>query len=974
MSIFAQFLIIMLNRESVYMKKIFLSVVLFFLSLALWAVPASPYPFDVTLPDGSTMTVKLVGDEYHAYYTTEDGVPLRRLENGFFVEDPTIVEQSIQIAAQRRSAAVHPNAKATQFPLSGDPKSLVLLVEFQDKAFTEKLEDFDKLLNEVGYSYNGATGSCRDYFIAASDSVFQPHFDVFGPFTLGHDMAYYGAEEGDSHDKDPYSMVIEACQIAAENGVNFADYDLDNDDVLDNVFIYYAGHNQAEGASSNTIWPHKSDVSWRNVKVDGKRLATYACTSEYSGSGGTRRASIGTFCHEFGHVLGLPDLYDTDYKYYTVSNWDIMCSGNYNNNGNTPPTYSSYERFFLGWLQPEQLLEKGQYFLNPIQLSNSAYLIATDSHNMIGANPSPKEFFMLEYRTKTGWDTYLPGQGMLVWHIDYSAAAWANNTPNNGPNFLRIHLEEANGILWNQRSAGENGKSSDPYPGTQNVTTFVPELHDGTRLIDQNVFDIVESDGWISFIYQSIGNVKMSTDIHDLSITTTVSDSKKIVDWNPQSFMLTAQDLNIDTITFTTKGNFYVAVGEECPKTSSSGWAKTLHYKVPADVSTHKVWVSYLPNKQSCDETISNLTISTLGATIPIVLHGYSPRPTYITTPNVLPATKITPYSFRLSWEPVEDAVQYYLTLYQVADGDATYRQDFEDFSSFDAINEQGWESNVNRTTTSAKSDGTKALYFKNTGEYIISEEYMAPLQSISFWVHAFFSDSVKTGYLDLDVWDGSEWISQPEHRVNISSSTKNTIVTLDFESDIQYTRVRLTYTDIGGSGIAFDAFKATCTSQITYVYRGKDLAIDAFTYDSNASSYEITGLNANATYYCSMQSSDVTKGCEEHISPMSEPIEIKTLEVQEGDKKEENRIPLVIDYTNYDKPTPIVYLDEPIMGRLLNVYNVDGTLICSIPVHNGVAEYVIPTNNLQSGKLYLIKYLVNGKIKRKQGWAKFIL
>ena len=227
---------------------------------------------------------------------------------------------------------------------------------------------------------------------------------------------------------------------------------------------------------------------------------------------------------------------------------------------------------------------------------------------------------------------------------------------------------------------------------------------------------------------------------------------------------------------------------------------------------------------------------------------------------------------------------------------------------------------------------------------------------------------------LDLDVWDGSEWISQPENRVNISSSTKNTIVTLDFESDIQYTRVRLTYTDIGGSGIAFDAFKATCTSQITYVYRGKDLAIDAFTYDSNASSYEITGLNANATYYCSMQSSDVTKGCEEHISPMSEPIEIKTLEVQEGDKKEENRIPLVIDNTNYDKPTPIVYLDEPIMGSLLNVYNVDGTLICSIPVHNGVAEYVIPTNNLQSGKLYLIKYLVNGKIKRKQGWAKFIL
>lgn len=951
------------------MKKIVLTTTLFLLSLTLFAVPATPYPFDVTLPDGTTITVRLVGDEYHAYYTTLDGTPLRRLDNGYFVEDQTVKEQFPAIASARRNAAIRPRANATTYPLTGTPKSLVLLVGFKDLPFAQKLEDFNALLNESGYAYNNATGSCRDYFIAASDSIFQPQFDVYGPFALSENMECYGKEEGDSHDRNPYQMVIEACQLAADSGVDFDEYDTDNDGVLDNVFIYYAGYNQAEGASSNTIWPHKSNVSWKDVRVDGKLLATYACTSEYSGNGGTRRASIGTFCHEFGHVLGLPDLYDTDYKYYTVSNWSIMCSGNYNNNGRTPPTYSAYERFYLGWLKPQQLLEKGQYFLQPMQTSNEAYLIADGTHNLLGSSPSPKEFFMLEYRTKTGWDAYLPGQGMLVWHIDYSAAAWAENYPNNGPDFLRIHLEEANGITWKDRTNSDSGRASDPYPGTQNVTSFVPKLHDGTRLSNQNIFEIAENEGWISFIYQSIGDVKMSADVHELSLTTTVSDSKKIVDWHPQSFRLTAQDLNNDTIVLTTKGNFYVAIGDECPKSRNEGWSRALTYSVPTDVTSHTVWVSFIPNKQSCEETTGSLTISTLGATVPVVLHGYSPRPIYVTTPTVLPATNITPYSFRLAWEPVNDAVQYYITLYQVADGASTFRQDFEQFNSFDAIKEQGWESNINRTTTSAKADGVKSLYFKNTGEYIVSEEYMAPLQSISFWVNAFFSDSLTAGYLDFEAWNGTKWIALPEIRAEILSSIKNTTVTVDFDTDVQYTRIRISYTDIGGAGIALDAFRATCARQITYIYRGKELAIDAYTYDSNSSFYEVTGLSTNTTYYCSMQSSDITKGCEEHISPLSEPIEIKTIEVQEGNEGE-NRLPIAIDE---ETKTPIIYLSNPTLGSVLNVYNVSGVLVCSVPVYNAVTEYAIPTGKLQSGNLYLVKYIEAGKMKRKQAWAKFV-
>ena len=248
------------------MKKILTCLFAIALSLPLWAVTASPYPFEVTQPDGTTIMVKLVGDEHYAYYTTVDGTPLRRLDTGFFVEDQSVADEFPTIAAQRRSAAIRPRQEIGGFPLTGSPKSLVLLVGFEDLPFEQSRDDFYKLLNESGYSYNGATGSCRDYFIAASDSLFQPQFDVYGPFTVPGKMADYGAEEGSSHDKNPQLMVIQACILAAESGVDFSQYDTDYDGVLDNVFIYYAGHNQAEGADKNTIWHERTLYK---VPVDG---------------------------------------------------------------------------------------------------------------------------------------------------------------------------------------------------------------------------------------------------------------------------------------------------------------------------------------------------------------------------------------------------------------------------------------------------------------------------------------------------------------------------------------------------------------------------------------------------------------------------------------------------------------------------------------------------------------------------------
>ena len=958
------------------MKRILFCLCAIAFSVSLWAVTATPYPFTVTQPDGTTITVRLHGDEYHSYYTTEDGTPLRRLTNGFFVEDYTVKENFASTAAQRRAATIRPREEATKFPLTGSPKSLVLLVGFKDLPFEQSLEDFNKLLNQPGYDYNGATGSCRDYFIAASDSVFQPQFDVYGPFTVDGNMADYGAENGNSHDTDPYSMVIDACAAAADNGVDFDQYDTDNDGVLDNVFIYYAGHNQAEGGPANSIWPHKASVAWRNAKVDGKYLATYACTSEYSGSAGTRRASIGTFCHEFGHVLGLPDLYDTEYKYYTVSNWSIMCSGNYNNNGRTPPTYSAYERFFLGWLAPEQLNEKGIYSMEPLLESNQAYLIADKPHNLNGANPNPSEFFILEYRTKTGWDTYLPGSGMLVWHIDYLASAWYQNTLNDGPDFLRIHLEEANGISWNQRKNGENGRTSDPYPGTNNVISFTPKLHDGTVLSDQNVLAITDNNTWLSFVYKGLGNIKLSTDVQNITLTTTISDSRKIVDWEPQPFVLTAEGLNDSIITLTTsKGNFLFAVADKAPAYSSKEWKKSTTIVTQDSNIVRTVWVSYKPSQQNCDATTATINIATTGATATVGLTGYSPRPVYITTPVLKPVTNITANSFRVSWNPVEDAVLYYLTLFQSQEGEASFVQGFENFNNYDAIKDAGWESNINRTTTSAKAEGTKSLYFKNTGDQITSEIYQAPITNISFWVNAFSTNVTEVGYIDIEAWNGTEWVTSNQWRITISRTHKNKWFTIDFTPEDNYTQFRLTFTDNGGAGAALDAFTATCSRNITYIYKGKDLAVDAWS-DETMCYYDFTNLQENSTYYFTIQSSDLTKGCEEHISPAAESIEVKTATTSDDKDKDKNKnqLPIVIDTINYDAPTHIVYLSNPKTGNELCIYNAQGKIVYTCPTFDGQTEYIIPVEQLQKGTLYVIKYITNDKIRRREGWVKFIL
>lgn len=512
----------------------------------LKAVKAYPYPLEIKQPDGSYLTVQLHGDESFHYKTTTDGYKIQKNKAGFYVytekdnlgrlsagkiiaknpekrtieekrylsELPDISAESLITYTDNRMAVSQANAPAglSGFPRTGSPRSLVILVNFSDTVFkiTNPKTAYTRLLNEAGYADNGGTGSSKDYFQSASNGKFSPQFDVVGPFNLPKPMSYYGKNMlSNDNDTLAVQMVVDACTAANAGGVDFTLYDTDGDTYIDNVFIYYAGHNEAEGGSDNSIWPHRWVVQRgsnyfgtpNSVKFDGKTVFGYACTSELRGSTGTNMCGIGTFTHEFGHVIGLVDLYHTKTSgKKTLDFWDIMDVGVYLNAGRTPPTYSAYERFYLGWLTPQQVSSPSDLTLYPLSQSKTAltntagqsYLFSQTTHNLSASAPAPAEFFITEYRKKTGWDTYLPGEGMLFWHIDYLQTAWDDNSVNaytgtsqSATDHMRVYLQPLSGQTTTPGTAFTSG-------------SFTPTTWQGTD-INRGITEITKTSDKIDF-------------------------------------------------------------------------------------------------------------------------------------------------------------------------------------------------------------------------------------------------------------------------------------------------------------------------------------------------------------------------------------------------------------------------------------------------------------------------------------------
>lgn len=456
------------------MKKIILGIAALGAASMTWAAPARPGLFAYTQPDGERIMITMTGDEYGHRIFNADGVELADDGTGqLVVASGVSLQREGEPRLKRKSANMpmrisagesgfNPGICPSSFPAKGEGRALVVLVEYQDKKFDcdDPYDYFSRMLNEEGFSTYGATGSARDFFIENSMGQFRPQFDVYGPLTLQYTYMHYGRNNSWGDDKAPEEMAIEACQ-QLDDIVDFNDYDLDGDGFIDNVFVFYAGQGENSGGNTGTVWPHSADISdLRNdiYEFDGVRLNHYACSNETMDFGsGQRPDGIGTFVHEFSHVIGLPDLYSTVYNNaFTPGEWSTLDMGPYNNEGLTPPYYSAYERFALGWMEPEWLTA-GHKTLEAVNVSNKAYFIPTDSGD---------EYYLLECRVQQGNDLYIPGEGMLIWHVDYDWQAWYDNTVNNVRNHQRVDLVEAD----NRQTGATRG--GDSFPGTGHITSF----------------------------------------------------------------------------------------------------------------------------------------------------------------------------------------------------------------------------------------------------------------------------------------------------------------------------------------------------------------------------------------------------------------------------------------------------------------------------------------------------------------------
>ncbi|MHC1704780.1 MAG: M6 family metalloprotease domain-containing protein [Tenuifilaceae bacterium] len=414
------------------------------ISFSSIAVKAYPYPVEYTQPDGSTISIILKGDERVKWAKTIDGYSILKNGKGYFeyaihdskkdlvpsgVIAKNVKERDIndllflsktekglkysnsQISMLKSISKLNLKGSQKTFPTTGARKLICILIGFTDKPFTKTQNDFNNLFNQIGYNADGATGSVKDYYLENSYNQLNLTITIAGPYIAANNMAYYGGNDTNGDDLRPNKLVEEAVTLA-NTSVNYADFDNDNDGYVDGVYVIYAGFGEEAGGNENTIWAH----AWSINKVfDGKIITNYSCSSELRGNTGTGISRIGVICHEFGHVLGANDYYDTDYddngEYIGTGKWDIMADGSWNNNGATPPHHNPYTKINdYNWATATTISTGNTFTIsNSAENSNSFYRINTTT---------PNEYFLIENRQRLKFDSYVPGQGMMIFHVD----------------------------------------------------------------------------------------------------------------------------------------------------------------------------------------------------------------------------------------------------------------------------------------------------------------------------------------------------------------------------------------------------------------------------------------------------------------------------------------------------------------------------------------------------------------------------
>ena len=503
------------------MKRIVTTAAMALICLAASAIPAQRGQWKtITLADGSQVRVELVGDEFLHFWRAEDGRKFIRInENKKEVFRLADIEQMKAASMQMRAVRTRgTRGIGDSKTYTGKQKGLIILVQFPDLKFQSEhtKEFYQRVLNERNFKEGDFRGSVKDYFFDQSNGQFELDFDIAGPYMLSNNYAFYGQNNERGSDKHPGKMISEAVEKASAD-FNFTPYDWDGDNEVDQVFVLYAGQGEANGGSADTIWPHEWSLETANgsaMNVNNLRVDTYACGSEL---GATEKitSGIGTICHEFTHCLGIPDMYDTsdDGNNYGMGTWDVMCSGGYNNNGFCPAGYTSYEKTWCGWLTPTELKEDAVISnMKPLSESGGAYIIYNDNYK--------DEYYLLECRHQSGWDSFVQGNGLLVLHVDFDQNVWRWNAVNSFKDYYDVVYNKYTNdhqrctLLAGDNALSRNNEDGDPFPFNKrnylnNVSSPAAALYhpntDGSLLMNKALRDIERnSDGTVSFRFLAV--------------------------------------------------------------------------------------------------------------------------------------------------------------------------------------------------------------------------------------------------------------------------------------------------------------------------------------------------------------------------------------------------------------------------------------------------------------------------------------
>lgn len=348
-------------------------------------------------------------------------------------------------------AAVIRNAAMERAPLRGAVRVIVVLVDFSDKAMSATVDHFKDLFFSTGVLPNG---SVKEYYKEVTNGLVDITGDVVGTYRMPQTLGWYangnfgiGRPTGTTRARD----LARDAAVAADPAVNFGPYDNDGNGFVDAFIVVHAGRGGEETGNSGDIWSHK----WALPSVhtaDTTKIFGYLTIPE--------DAKLGVCAHELGHLLfGFPDLYDTDDTSEGIGNWCLMAGGSWNGGGDIPAHPSAWCKINQGWASVTNVTtNQAGVSIPDVKTSRNVLRLWKDGTG--GA-----EYFLVENRQRTGFDAKLPGDGLLIWHIDDSQPG------NTDETHYKVALMQADGNkhLELKQNRGDGG---DPYPGTAGNTAF----------------------------------------------------------------------------------------------------------------------------------------------------------------------------------------------------------------------------------------------------------------------------------------------------------------------------------------------------------------------------------------------------------------------------------------------------------------------------------------------------------------------